>query len=279
MLSQSDLQQGSNEWHALRATRIGSSDAASIMGKSPWDTPLSLWRKKVGLEAPHQTDAMRRGTMLEEQARHCFIRMTGIPMEPEVYYNDWQIASLDGVNKERQVILEIKCPNAETHTMAMKGIIPEYYMIQMQHQFAVTGFKTGYYFSFDGEKGVIVDVQRDDELIAKLTSMEKEFYQRMVDFNPPESPYKYRNDDAWHQAAEQLIHAKEAKERAEKEEEEARKRLIALADADKTEGFGVRLSRIIAKGTVQYKKIPQLQGIDLEMFRASPTERWTINLI
>ena len=53
-----------------RKLYIGGSDAAAILGVSPWATPVELWMQKTGREAPRQVDPVRerifaRGKRLE----------------------------------------------------------------------------------------------------------------------------------------------------------------------------------------------------------------------
>lgn len=53
------------EWYAQRRKGIGASEIAAVMGISPWESPFSLyWRKVEGWEV-EETDRMRTGTLLE----------------------------------------------------------------------------------------------------------------------------------------------------------------------------------------------------------------------
>ena len=54
------------DWLAERRTGIGGSDAAAVLGISPWATPVTVWLDKTGRAAPKpETEAMRIGTELE----------------------------------------------------------------------------------------------------------------------------------------------------------------------------------------------------------------------
>jgi putative phage-type endonuclease len=58
---------GSPEWHALRATGIGASEAAAVLGLSPWESPYSLWQRKAGRIGPMpESEEMTWGHYLEE---------------------------------------------------------------------------------------------------------------------------------------------------------------------------------------------------------------------
>lgn len=52
---------GSTEWHAARAGRLGGSDMAAVLGRSPWVSHYRLWHLKQQL--------VREGETTDEQAR------------------------------------------------------------------------------------------------------------------------------------------------------------------------------------------------------------------
>lgn len=72
------MKQTREEWLAERRTGIGGSDAAAVMGLSPWRTPVSVWLDKTGRAAPQpETEAMRIGTELEDYVARSYMRETG----------------------------------------------------------------------------------------------------------------------------------------------------------------------------------------------------------
>lgn len=55
------------EWLQNRTMGIGASEAATVLGLNPWETPYQLWRRKKGLDAPKvENFAMRAGHYLED---------------------------------------------------------------------------------------------------------------------------------------------------------------------------------------------------------------------
>jgi len=57
---------GSPEWHAARASGIGGSEIAAVMGLSPYESRFSLWHRKNGLIAPvEENDVMYWGKIHE----------------------------------------------------------------------------------------------------------------------------------------------------------------------------------------------------------------------
>jgi putative phage-type endonuclease len=64
---------GSPAWHAVRATGIGGSEIAAVLGLSPYESRFSLWHRKQQLAAPTmENDQMRWGTLLEDVIAHRF---------------------------------------------------------------------------------------------------------------------------------------------------------------------------------------------------------------
>ncbi len=177
------LEQNTEEWLTFRKSKIGSSDALIIVGESPWKTPQKLWEEKMGLRASsYENAAMQRGKQLEAEAKKAFEKKTGLVVWPNVLIrpkHEFIIASLDGITMDSKVAVEIKYPGEKTHKMAQDGHIPKHYQIQMQYQLAVTGLQMMFYYSYDGEKGEILEVQRDEALIEEILIKENEFFHFM----------------------------------------------------------------------------------------------------
>jgi predicted phage-related endonuclease len=68
-----------------RRKGIGGTDAAAVMGLSPWRDPVDVWMEKIGhpMWRPKPvTDAMRWGTILEPVIRTEYAKDTGIEVAP-----------------------------------------------------------------------------------------------------------------------------------------------------------------------------------------------------
>lgn len=277
-------QQNTDEWLEMRKNHIGASDAAVIMEVSPWSTPHALWEEKVGIrQSKVLNSAMSRGNRLEDAAREAFIKMTGIIVFDEVVFHpvhSWMMASLDGIDMDRKNIVEIKCPGPDDHDMALHGHVPAKYYPQLQHQMEVTGLDQCYYFSFDGERGVIVMVNRNQAYIDKMVAKEYEFYENIMSLDPPkltERDYEERHDDLWRLVSADWIAVQNELEGLKAREEELRETLVGLSGKMNSRGAGIKVSRIVRKGSVDYKSIPELQGIDLNQYRKPTTECWRIS--
>ncbi len=278
-----DLEQGSQEWLDFRKKHIGASDAPIIMGESPWKTPLQLWEEKTGLTQPEPMNpAMARGHELEPVARAAYIDYTGISVRPAVIVSTihhWMAASLDGISNYMQTVVEIKCPGQKDHDLALNDEVPEKYYAQLQHQMAVAALdKLDYYSYRDGSEALVV-VKRDPEYISNLIEKERDFWDDIQKLTPPalcDRDYVERFDKKWSNAAIEWKLATGDLKRAEKKHEDCRETLIELSENKRCKGAGIKTQRITRKGAVEYKKIPELQDVNLEAYRKPSSEIWRI---
>jgi putative phage-type endonuclease len=279
------MEQNTKEWYEFRRNKIGGSDAAIILGISPWKTAYQLFQDKVLGTEEEPNSAMQRGHDMEPFARAEFEKMTGIVVMPKVVINpklDWQIASLDGISLDGQSIVEIKCASRDVHNMAKDKKIPDYYYSQVQHQLAVTGLNEALYFSYNGKEGALVHVKREQGYIDHLIEKEHEFWERLHNQDPPElSDRDYVDmsaDDLWKATANQLKGIMDDIDTYERIKEKLRAQLIALSGQRNAYGSGLKLTKSLTKGAVDYDSIPELTGIDRDKYRKKPFVKWTVRL-
>lgn len=176
------LKQRSPEWMKWRRSKIMASDAPILMGVSPYKTIEALLNEKLRCYEQPQTHWMQRGIELEPAALELFEKETGLTMFPCVglHDNEWMAASFDGMTIDEDAIVEIKCPGKKDHAIALKGEIPAKYYPQLQHQICVSELDMVYYYSFDGESGVTIQVKRDDIYIENMVAKLFEFRQTLL---------------------------------------------------------------------------------------------------
>jgi putative phage-type endonuclease len=177
---------------------------------------MRLWEELTGRRAKQPTNvAMQRGKDLEPVVRWWYEQHTGITMYPACVMHDkidWLRASLDGINEQRRMVLEIKCTSKEVHQACLDGEIHDYYHAQVQHQLMVTGYSQAAYithnpWSFNGEQQYAgpLTVERDSEFIKRLYDAAKAFWQCVVDDTPPVSWFgwfKCGRQRKWRRVAE-----------------------------------------------------------------------------
>lgn len=282
------MDQKTQEWLQWRGKGIGSSDAPIILGVSPWATPYQLWEQKTGRVKKEQTTnfAIERGNRLEPAARADYelrsnMSMPALLVEHKQY--PFLRASMDGFNLDQMVGLEIKCPGAADHALAKQGKVPEKYYAQVQHQILVTGANWIDYYSYDGERGVSVRVYPDIEYCKKLLAAEIAFWDMVCTDKEPALI-----DRDWHQirsvdfktAAARFRDLNEQAKKIDDELEELKVRMKSLVgDHARSTGYGIQIIKSSRKGNVDYSKIPELQGVDLEQYRKPFSATVTLKVV
>ena len=125
--------QKSEEWLSLRGNMLTASDAATAIGKNPYETPDGLLLKKCGLgEKFTGNAATRHGELYEDEARILYEQRHGevvheIGLCPHPVHK-WLGGSPDGVSESGKLV-EIKCPPQRA---IIPGEVPGHYMPQLQ---------------------------------------------------------------------------------------------------------------------------------------------------
>ena len=282
------IEQGSTDWLALRRSKITATDCAAILGKSKYKSPHMVWMDKMGKSKTFDNEAMQRGRQLEPEARAYFNQKLGFNCQPIVALSDenpWQMASLDGWDAEKKVILEIKCPGESVFRDAQAGIFQEEYVLQCLHQLAVCDEARAswlcYYFKGSGiVESVEVGIASLGDEITQLIEKEAVFYKSYVlqFIEPPlgSLDYRARNDEEWEYLCQRWKEVKLKLEVWEKEEKSVREELIALAENQSCRGAGVQLTKYSRQGNVEYAKIPELKGVDLSAYRKPAIDAWRL---
>lgn len=284
-----DLKQGTASWHDHRALYRNASEAACVMGDSPFDpdTWAKLWAYKTKrlLPAP-ASNAMNRGLALEDMARACYEALTGNIMQPQVLVKEAYSASLDGLDINGEIDLEIKCPykgrDSLTWQMVEDGKIPPYIFWQLMQQLYVSDAKMAHLFVFDGDaEGLLLEVAPNMDAIGELLDQWEKFWAYVQkDIEPPltDKDVAVRYDRNWRNAADAYKAAVAELEAAEKRVKEARRALLVLDNRHRVTGAGLTITRFLRQGPVEYSKIPALEKVDLDQYRKKPVEQVRITL-
>ncbi len=268
------LVQGSDAWHAHRRGLRNASETPAVLGVSPWCTQYQLWLLKTGRAQPEVNEAMRRGTALEPAARAAYEVQTGLVMQPLVLQDGMYSASLDGMTLAGELIVEIKCPyrgQASALWQAVEGgEVPPYYAAQVQHQLMVSGAAQAHLWVFDGQQGLLRVIEPEAGAADRIRAAWDAFAVFLdSDTAPPltEADVRQRSDVDWHQAAMAFLKAKAEVDAADARLEATREALVGLAQHPKEVGAGVAVTRFWKAGSVDYKRVPSLQGVDLNAYR------------
>lgn len=95
---------------------------------------------------------------------------------------------------------------------------------------------------------------------------------------PCEIEHQEMESEEWDQIAQQYKIVKENLRTLEAMEIDLKEKLIRLAGARSSTGGGIQLTQIARKGAIDYGRIPELRGVDLEPYRKEGSEYWKISL-
>lgn len=281
-----DVKQGSEEWRAWRKTVITATECSAIRGTSPWATAYKVWQRKLGLaEEQKSNEAMDRGTRLEPIIRARFIKKYGMNMNNvSVGSSEYSFlgASLDGLSDCGKYILEIKTGGYQLYRMAQDGIIPAYYMDQIQQQLLVTGAEKCFY-QVGGEdegKDIVIEVYPDPEFAKSYIPVAKGFWECVSLAEPPAlvaSDYKDMSaEPTWGLLAQEYRQINEQIKNLEGTKESYRKQLLKLCEDQNCMGGGLKVIKTVMRGRVDYNEIPEIKNVDIDKYRKDPTTAWKI---
>jgi putative phage-type endonuclease len=183
----------SPEWHNIRKKGIGGSDAAAVLGISPFRSPVDVWLDKTGNAEPiPETESMRMGTELEDFVARRYAEQTGRIVRR---FNQTLIDSPMIGNIDRLVVPEggkIASYKSEIRTDTLLECkttsamsweeVPDYYQVQVLHYMglapSIQRADVACLF-LNVKKFSIFRVERDDEIInfirEKLTAWWNEY--------------------------------------------------------------------------------------------------------
>jgi len=180
-------------WVEARQHGIGASEAAASVGLSRWESPFSLWSRKLGLVPPADpTPEMELGTLMEPVLAELYERATGERIRRAnrlLQHRDhpWMLASLDRVRSGRRLV-ELK------HTARGDGYgepgtdeVPDETLAQVVHQMAVVDAPEADVAVLVGGRPPlrIYTVRRDLAAEAALIDGERDFWRHVEERREP----------------------------------------------------------------------------------------------
>ena len=182
-----------DEWLELRRQGIGGSDAAAILGLNPWKTAMDVWLEKTGEFTEDEepgNEKMYWGNVLEDIVAREFAARTGLKVRRrnailQHRKHHFMIANVDRLVIGRKAGLECKTTGQYSADDWAMGV-PDYYIPQVQHYMAVTGYQSWYVaVLIGGQEFRFFKLTRDNHFIKELIEAEHEFWQMVEDKTPP----------------------------------------------------------------------------------------------
>jgi len=180
-----------------RQSGIGATDAAGVLGLSPWATPLSVYQSKVEPiaeeEVSGQTLPQWLGLRLEDVVAELFFARTGLRVRADNQHHrhpayPWLVCHLDyRVVGSPDVLVECKTANdSRGWGDEMTEDVPVHYWVQAQHEMLVTSAKVCYLavlFGFREFRTYLI--HRDEAFLSTWRQAAAEFWQRVERRDPP----------------------------------------------------------------------------------------------
>jgi putative phage-type endonuclease len=298
-----DIPQRTPDWHIWRNCGISASDAEIILNRSPYKTPFRLYAEKKGLILPDNLDCnphVRRGVRLEPLAIKAFeLRHDSflLPLCGQSEMYPFIRASFDGVDDDG-IPVEVKAPTEKFYRDAeVNGVNSEVYRryySQVQQQILVADTQEGWLSLYLNDKECLdFHILRDDLLIQEIISAGRLFVDGLISNRPPvkdlardifipeESELIEWNHLAanYHANEEMIADLKSKIVPLDNQQDGMEKLFISMmGDYAHAESAGLRISRYIPQGTIDYKAAlmalnPDVDPAFLETFRKESSER------
>lgn len=175
------------EWLMYRKKGITGTDAGAIVGMNPYISSFHVYQNKTTDELDlKDNEAMRQGRDLEEYVAQRFAEETGkkVRRAQAIFYNEkhpFMLADFDRLIDGERAGLECKTVSPYSSDKWKDGKIPLHYQMQCQHYLAVSGYDCWYIAALIfGQEFIIHRIERDEELINSLITIEKRFWKENV---------------------------------------------------------------------------------------------------
>lgn len=272
-----NLEQRSPEWALWRKGLGMASEAAAMLGISPWfpQSPADLYAVKSGAAGVYVSPAMRQGVALESVALASLAYAVQIEFLPACFQRGRLGASLDGIDMYGLAIAEVKAPakgsESPLYQAAMAGTIADHYMAQIQQQLWCSGAEIAWFGVYAHDTGQVayVEVHPDPEWTSRLIDGWGDYFLN-AGLGVLATPQRdERTDAAWLMAAQSYRDAKRASDLYAALADDAKRRLDELAEGRSCAGGGIKYTASTRKGSIDYPAALAVlaPGADLEEWR------------
>lgn len=276
------LEQGTDEWKAVRLTHLTASQAPVLFSLSPYQSRLELFEEKVlGREMEidaFKADLFARGHAFEASARAWIKENLGIDFQPAVLESVEHpvlLASLDGLEESSETqILEAKFMGAQALEDVKRGVFKPHHVCQIQAQLLVSGAKRCIYFANDMHgNAAFAEIRPDRKFQDQVIALAEAFMRDVREGNAPEATDRDTFCPENNAIFDALRAAKREFDAAEARFEGIKKMVTKEYEKHRRVRCGdVLITRSVRKGAVAYTKIPELKAVDLDQYRGKATE-------
>lgn len=195
ILNRLTSRENQEEWLRIRKQYLTGTDAGAVCGMNPYKSAMQVYHDKVSPEVElKDNESMRLGRDLEDYVAARFMEATGkkVRRSNAMYVSDqypFMMANVDRLLVGERAGLECKTASPYSSDLWKDGKIPEWYYLQCQH-YIKTLEADGWYLAvlIFGKGFQYTYIQRDEELLNDLVTIEKEFWEDHVQAGVMPSP-------------------------------------------------------------------------------------------
>lgn len=183
----STLNMEKKEWLRYRKEGIGGSDAGAVCGVNPYRTAMEVYFDKISEETEEiDNEAMRQGREFEDYVARRFAEATGkkVRRANAMFCHEkfpFMFADVDRMVVGENAGLECKTASPYMAEKWKDGQIPVSYYIQCLHYMAVCNADAWYIaVLIYGREFKYYRIERDEQMIADLIRIEKDFWENHV---------------------------------------------------------------------------------------------------
>ncbi|KXU33912.1 hypothetical protein AXE65_08090 [Ventosimonas gracilis] len=199
MMQLIELQQGTPEWHTHRQTHFNASEAAAMLGVSPYTKRDALLKqKKTGITPEvnqYQQAIFDKGHLIESLLRPIAEQQLGQELYPcvGVLEGTKLSASFDGLTMDERTVFEAKTLNKTLRKTQGKPL-PLHYRAQLEQQLLVSGADRALFIAAslndagDISDQLTVDYLSDPELRQRIIQGWQQFEKDLAEYQPEPLP-------------------------------------------------------------------------------------------
>ena len=176
-----------SEWLRYRKKGITGTDAGAICGMNPYVSAFAVYQDKITEETEEvDNETMRQGRDMEEYVASRFEEASGLRVRRAnaIFQNEeyhYMLADFDRLIVGHKAGLECKTVSPYSADKWSDEDIPLHYQMQCQHYMAVSGLDRWYIAALIyGRDFIIRQIDRDEEIIQNLITIEKHFWYENV---------------------------------------------------------------------------------------------------
>ena len=183
----STLNLSKEEWLKYRKQGIGGSDAGAICGLNPYRSAIQVYYDKTTEDIEDiDNEAMRQGREMEDYVARRFMEETGkkVRRANAMFYNEenkFMLADVDRMVVGENSGLECKTASPFMAEYWLGDKIPLSYQMQCYHYMSVCNADAWYVaVLIYGKEFKVYKLERDEEIIANMIKLEKNFWENNV---------------------------------------------------------------------------------------------------